>query len=53
VKYKLFFHTYNKKIESTIKVNSGLSYFDGEKNRKVFHQTDAVDFVKQHIRKVI
>lgn len=46
VKYKLFFHTYNKEIESTIKVNSGLSYFDGEINRKVYQQIDAVDFVK-------
>ena len=46
VKYKLFFHTFNKEIESIIKVNSGLSYFDGEINRKVYQQTDAVDFVK-------
>ena len=46
VKYKLFFHTFNKETEATIKVESGLSYFDGERNRKVYQQADAVDYVK-------
>ena len=46
VKYKLFFHTFNKEIEATIKVDLGLSYFDGERNRKVYQQVDAVDYVK-------
>ena len=46
VKYKLFFHTFNKETESSIKVDSGLSYFDGERNRKVYQQVDAVDYVK-------
>ena len=46
VKYKLFFHTFNKETEAKIKVESGLSYFDGERNRKVYQQADAVDYVK-------
>ena len=46
VKYKLFFHTFNKETEATIKVESGFSYFDGERNRKVYQQADAVDYVK-------
>ena len=46
VKYKLFFHTFNKETEDTIKVDTGLSYFDGERNRKVYQQADAVDYVK-------
>tara|TARA_B100000242_G_C42656828_1_gene308377 strand:- start:96 stop:365 length:270 start_codon:yes stop_codon:yes gene_type:complete len=46
VKYKLFFHTFNKEIEDTIKVASCLSYFNGERNCIVYNETDAVDFVK-------
>jgi len=46
VKYKLFFHTINKEKEATIKVGSSLSYFDGESNRRVYKQADAVDYVK-------
>ena len=46
VKYKLLFHTFNKKIEDTIKVDNGLSYFNGERNCSVYNETDAVDYVK-------
>ena len=45
VKYKLFFHTFNKEIEDTIKVDNDLSYFNGERNCKVYNQADAVDYV--------
>ena len=46
VKYKLFFHTFNKEVEDTIKVGNGLSYFDGERNRSVYNEADAVNYVK-------
>ena len=41
VKYKLFFHTFNKEIEDTIKVDNGLSYFNGEKNCNAYYEADA------------
>ena len=46
VKYKLFFHTFNKEIEDKIIVDNGLSYFNGEKNCSVYDEADAVDYVK-------
>ena len=46
VKYKLFFHTFNKEIEDIIKVDNGLSYFNGEMNCSVYNERDAVDYVK-------
>ena len=46
VKYKLFFHTFNKEIEDSIKVDNGLSYFNGERNCSVYNETDAVSYVK-------
>ena len=46
VKYKLFFHTFNKEIEDTIKVDNGLSYFNGERNCSVYNEADAVAYVK-------
>ena len=46
IKYKLFFHTFNKEIEDSIKVDNGLSYFNGEKNCSVYNESDAVDYVK-------
>ena len=46
VKYKLFFHFFNKEIEDTIKVDNGLSYFNGERNCSVYNKTDAVEYVK-------
>lgn len=46
VKYKLFFFTFNKIIEDTIKVDCGLSYFDGEKNCSIYKEQDAVDYIK-------
>ena len=46
VKYKLFFHTFNKEIEDTIKVYNGLSYFNGEKNCSVYNEAEAVCYVK-------
>ena len=36
VKYKLFFHTFNKEIEDTIKVDNGLFYFNGERKCNVY-----------------
>ena len=46
VKYKLFFHTFKKEIESTIKVDNGLSYFNGERNCSVYNEIYAADYVK-------
>ena len=46
VKYKLFFHTFKKEIEDTIKVHNGLSNFNGERNCSVYNETDAIDYVK-------
>ena len=46
VKYKLFFQTFNKEIEDTIKVGNGLSYFNGERNSSVYNEADAVAYVK-------
>ena len=46
VKYKLFFHTFNKEIEDTIKINNGLSYFNGERNCTVYNEAEAVAYVK-------
>ncbi len=46
VKYKLFFHTFNKEIEDVIKVDDGLSYFNGERNRGVYNEAGAVEYVK-------
>ena len=46
VRYKLFFHTFNKEIESTIKVDNGLSYFNGERNCSVYNEVDAVLYIK-------
>ena len=46
VKYKLFFHTFNKETEDTIKVDNGLPYFNGERNCSVYNEADAVDYVK-------
>ena len=46
VKYKLFFHTFNKEIEDTIKLDNGLSYFNGGRNCSVYNEADAVDYVK-------
>ena len=46
VKYKLFFHTFNKEIEDTIKVDYGLSYFNGERNCSVYIEANAVLYIK-------
>ena len=46
VKYKLYFHTFNKEIEDTVSVENGLSYFDGEMNASVYNERDAVHYVK-------
>ena len=46
VKYKQFFYTFSKEIENTIKVDNGLSYFNGERNCSVYNEKDAVDYVK-------
>ena len=45
-KYKLFLHTFNKKIEETIKVNKGSSYFNEEMNRRVCNETDSIYYVR-------
>tara|TARA_A100000164_G_C21486951_1_gene576131 strand:- start:53 stop:322 length:270 start_codon:yes stop_codon:yes gene_type:complete len=46
VKYKLFFHTFNKEIEDTVKVDNGTYYFNGERNCNVYNEADAVEYVK-------
>ena len=46
VKYKLWFHTFNKEVEDTVKVDNGLSFFDSEKNCTVYNERDAVHYVK-------
>ena len=46
VKYKLFFHTFKKETEDTIKVANGLSYFNRQRNCSVYNEADAVDYVK-------
>ena len=46
VKYKLFFHTFNKKIYDTIKIASGVAYFNAERNCMVHSQADAASDVK-------
>ncbi len=46
IKYKLFFHSFNKEIEDTIKVDNGLSYFNGERNCSVYNEVDAIEYVK-------
>ena len=46
VKYKLFFHAFNNEIEGTIKINNGLSYFNGERNCSIYNEADAVEYVK-------
>ena len=46
IKYKLFFHTFNKEIEETIKVDNALSYFNRKSNCSVYNLADAVDYVK-------
>ncbi len=46
VKYKLFFHTFNKEVEGTISVENGLVFFNGEMNCSVYDKADAVSYVK-------
>ena len=46
IEYRLFFHTFNKEIEDTIKLDNGLSYFNIERNCSVYNEADAVDYVK-------
>ncbi len=46
VKYKIIFHTFNKEIEDTIKVDNGLCYFNGERNCSVYNEADAVEYLK-------
>ena len=46
VKYKLYFHTFNKEVEGTASVENGLSYFDGDKNCSVYNEADAVAYIK-------
>ncbi|MEC8100349.1 MAG: hypothetical protein VX089_03945 [Pseudomonadota bacterium] len=46
VRYKLFFHTFNKKIEGTIKKDNGLFYFNRKINCNVYNESDAVNYVK-------
>ena len=46
IKYKLFFHTFNKEIEDTVKVDNGTYYFNGERNCNVYNEADAVEYVK-------
>ena len=46
VKYKIFFYTFNKETEDTIKVDNRLSYFNGEINCSVYNEANAVLYVK-------
>ena len=46
VKYKLYFHTYQKEITEKISVENGTSFFDGERNCNVYNENDACHFVK-------
>ena len=46
IEYKLFFHTFNKEIEDTIKLDNGLSNFNVERNCSVYNEADAVEFIK-------
>ena len=46
VRYKLYLHSWNKEIEDTVSVENGLSYFDGEMNKSIYNERDAVHYVK-------
>ena len=46
VKYKLFFHTFNKEIVDVVKVDNGLFYFNGERNCSVYNEDNAIEYVK-------
>ena len=46
VKYKLHFHTFNKIVEEKLKIKYGTNFFYEGRNRAVYNEKDAVDFVK-------
>ena len=46
VKYQMHFHTFNKTVEEKLEITNGTSFFDGERNRSVFSEKDACDYVK-------
>ena len=46
VRYKLYLHSWNKEIEDTVSVENGLSYFNGEMNKSIYNEGDAVEYVK-------
>ena len=46
VKYAINFHSYNKEVETKLEVENGLAFFDGEMNRTVYSEREAVDYVK-------
>ncbi len=46
VKYQLHFHTFNKTVEEKLEIASGTNFFDGERNRSVYSEKDACDYVR-------
>ncbi len=46
VKYKLHFHTFNKIVEDKIKISDGTAFFFEGRNRTVYNEKDAIDYVK-------
>ena len=46
IKYKLFFHSFNKQLIDTIKVNNRLSSIYVDKNYSVYNEPDLIDYVK-------
>ena len=46
VKYKLFFHTFNKTVEEKLEIANVTEFFDREMNRFVYSEKDACDYVR-------
>ena len=46
VKYQLHFHTFNKTVKEKLEIANGTNFFDGEMNRNVYSEKDAVDYVR-------
>jgi hypothetical protein len=46
VKYAIKFIAYDKEVVTQLEVENGLAFFDSERNRNVYSEKDAVDYVK-------
>ncbi len=46
VKYKLHLHKFNKRVEEKIKIKNGSTFFYEGRNRTVYNEKDAVDYVR-------